>query len=68
MSKRSVPKIFGVFRHVSNPVELMEIRRTLSDQLPRSRRIYDSITIASRGFESSSPIYVPKGTLSSDLI
>jgi hypothetical protein len=58
MYSDKVPKVFGLFRLVAES-EYPEIRKVLSDQLPRSRRIFDSITISMRGLESASPIYVP---------
>ena len=58
MAVKVIPKIFGQFRLVDE-FELPEISKVLFELLPRSRRIYDSITISMRGLESSSPIYVP---------
>lgn len=59
MSTKLVPDKFGLFRRVEDS-ELPEISRVLKEQLPRSRRILDSINITLKGFQSSSPIYVPE--------
>ena len=59
MSTKLVPDKFGLFRRVEDS-ELPEIARVLKEQLPRSRRILDSINITLKGFQSSSPIYVPE--------
>ena len=59
MPSKSVPDKFGLFRRVQDS-ELPEIARVLSQHLPRSRRIVDSINITLKGLQSSSPIYVPE--------
>ena len=59
MGPKLVPEVFGLFR-LAETSDLPHIRDVLLRQLPRSRRIFDSVTISLSGLESSSPIYVPK--------